>query len=224
MLLLGVEGSGRDRRSRFTVSAERAHAAIIADAQALIDRIAYTAVNPVAAGLVARPEDWPGVTLWKPTELDVKRPDAFFDARGTCPPVARVRIVQPPRPAMSPEDWRARLAFRIEQRVLAAHKKLRQEGRTFLGRAAVLAQSFVKRALSFEPKRLAAPAVAADRPGTLRRALKALKAFRLAYRDARTHWRAGDRAVEFPVGTWGMRREHSVTLAKGECLALRIGT
>ena len=43
---------------------ERRYSAIeILDDESLLDRIAYTVANPVAAGLVERVEDWPGVVL-----------------------------------------------------------------------------------------------------------------------------------------------------------------
>ncbi len=203
-------------------SSEHCHAAIVADDVALLDRIAYTVVNPVAAGLVARPEDWPGVSLWEPKELEIARPLAFFDPHGKCPEVARVRIVQPATPAISYGDWRARLAYRIWQRVLAAHRKTRRARRTFLGRAAVMAQSIMKRAISLEPKRRHLASVAAADPVAQKRALSLLKVFRLAYRDARDLWCAGDRDVRFPLGTWGMRRDHAVALVSGDDPMLRI--
>jgi len=45
-------------------SAEPCSAVQLADDEDIIDKIAYVAANPVAAGLVARPEDWPGLSIW----------------------------------------------------------------------------------------------------------------------------------------------------------------
>jgi putative transposase len=85
---------------------------------------------------------------------------------------------------------------------------MRAAGRVFAGRASVLAQSFVKRAKSFEPKRVIVPTVASKNP-TARRALLAIqKAFRIAYRQALNAWKARARDSVFPFGTWWMRVHH----------------
>jgi len=52
----------------------------------VIDKVAYVVANPVAAGLVAAPEQWPGLLLWREHEQTVERPAAYFSAKGESPP------------------------------------------------------------------------------------------------------------------------------------------
>lgn len=47
---------------------DRFSAIRILDDDALIDRIAYTATNPVAAGLVRDIDHWPGIAAWRPQD------------------------------------------------------------------------------------------------------------------------------------------------------------
>ncbi len=55
------------------------------DAQAQASRLVYDAVNGVAAGLVARPQDMPmrflDFGLWKTGFIEVERPPLYFDTR-----------------------------------------------------------------------------------------------------------------------------------------------
>jgi putative transposase len=90
-----------------------------------------------------------------------------------------------------------------------AHHKMRAAGRTFVGRAAVLAQSFIKRAKSFEPKRAVLPTAAGKNPKARKALLAIQKTYRFAYRQALAAWKAGARDSVFPFGTWWMRVHHS---------------
>ncbi len=175
-------------------SAEPCSAVLLADEQDVVDKIAYVAANPVAAGLVQKPEDWPGLSLWQEGVVDVQRPGAYSHENGASPE----RLV-----------LRRKLWFAIDVKVAEAHRKVRAAGRAFLGRAGVLAQSFVKRASSFEPKRALVPTLAARDPAARRVLLGIQRAFRVAYRVALSEWRDGARAVVFPFGTWWMRVHHA---------------
>lgn len=58
---------------------------LLADAEAVLDKLVYTILNPVAARLVERPEEWPGAIslieqIASGEEIVVKRP-GFFRAR-----------------------------------------------------------------------------------------------------------------------------------------------
>lgn len=68
-------------------------------------------------------------------------------------------------------------------------------GLRFLGRAAVLAASFVARATSYEGKRRLAPTVAAVCRDVRIRVLKEWRWFLGEYRKALTAWRGGERAA-----------------------------
>ena len=119
------------------------------------DKIAYVVANPVAAGLVRRPQDWPGLLVWGERELRAQRPSAYFLEEGTC---AREIVLHIERPAVRDGvsvpacEWRERVARGISTKVAAAHRKVMDAGRVFLGRAAVLASSFIRRAQSYETR------------------------------------------------------------------------
>jgi REP element-mobilizing transposase RayT len=195
-------------------ASEKTNLLPIADEQAVIDRIAYLATNPVSAGLVARPEDWPGVNLWRPGRVEVRRPAKYFDPEGPFPETVELRLVRPPRPALSEEEWERRLATAIKGRVLEAHRKMKAKGREFLGAAAVMAASFVKRAMSYENRREPLPKVAATEPLAKALMLKVRKVFLAKYREALRLWCKGQRDVMFPEGTWWLVRFHGAPVER----------
>ena len=197
-------------------AAEPCSAVVLADDQDILDKIAYTAVNPVAAGLVEQPEQWPGLCVWQPGRTVVERPHVYFADDGPCPAQLTLQVHPPVLRDTSEEGrdyWESRLDAVMRSKIAEAHRKVHAAGRSFLGRAAVLAESFVKRAKSFEPKRVLVPTIAAKDPNA-RRVLTGLqKAFRMAHRAALRAWRDGLRDVVFPFGTWGMRVFHSAFTA-----------
>ena len=184
------------------------------------DKIAYVAVNPVAAGLVKQPEDWPGFLAWGSRTFTTVRPTAYFSDEGTCPPELPLVLQPPPSregDERSPKEWRERVRGLIAGGVAAAHRSMHAEGRAFLGRDAVLGASFAQRARSYEEKRGVIPTFAARLPSVRRKLRRIERAFRASYRAALVLWRTGKRAVEFPHGTWGMQVFHSANV--GEPLA-----
>ena len=191
-------------------SAEPCSAVQLADDEDIIDKIAYVAANPVAAGLVARPEDWPGLSIWNEGTMVATKPQAYFRERGDCPDAVSLRVVPPPW--KHARDPRARIQAAIAYKVVQAHRKVRASGRGFLGQAAVLTGSFIKRAVSFEPKRVVIPTVAAKNPKARKALLAIQTAFRSAYRRALDAWKSGVRDVVFPPGTWWMRVHHGAVI------------
>ena len=184
---------------------------VLADDEDIIDKIAYVAVNPVAEGLVSRPEEWPGLSLWTEGTMTVAKPLAYFRERGECPDSVSLRVVPPQwTHARAPV---ARIRAAIAYKVMQAHRKVRMAGRGFVGRAAVLTGSFIKRAVSLEPKRVVVPTVAAKNPQARKTLLAIQKAFRAAYRRALEAWKAGVRDIVFPLGTWWMGVHHGAACA-----------
>jgi len=204
-------------------STEKSHALPLADDYAMIHRIAYIVTNPVKDGLVRRPEDWPGVLLWKPCEMPVRRPKVYFAEDGECPDEIVLRIVRPPRPLWPDEEWNRELERAIGLWVRIAHAKLAKEGRSFVGRDAVLSSSFLRQARSHERKREPIPKVAATEPLAKRILEFIRKKFLVEYREALREWRAKARDVVFPHGTWWMARHHAAAVAAGAGAALPDG-
>jgi hypothetical protein len=167
----------------------------------------------VAAGLVRRGIDWPG--LWSdPTLIGgegvvFERPKDFFRADGPLPATARLRF-QPPPGFEKPPELAAEILSRLRLAEDRAAADLAAGGRSFMGVARVLAQKPYARPASGEPHRGLSPRVACRNKWKRIEALLRLAEFGAAYRAALAAWRAGAREVMFPPGTWLMRIQHRV--------------
>ena len=180
----------------------------------VVDKVAYTLANPVAAGLVGRGRDWPG--LWSDpehvgTQVDVRRPAVFFRSKGPLPDQVQLELVVPPG-FRSPEEFRWRVAAALAEREAKAREALagqqpRQEGR---GRSSA---SPLPRPSPGEPRRQLRPRIAARDKWTRIAALRRLAAFLGAYREAWEAFRGGAREVLFPAGTYALRVVHGVRCA-----------
>ncbi len=164
---------------------ERRYSAIeILDDESLIDRIAYTVANPIAAGLVERVEDWPGLVLGPgyTEERAFSRGEGGDVAVTVHSPVSRQRV-------------RARVEGRIEEIARVRGR------RPVLGAAKVLRQNVF--GAPEEPKRSAAPECLAA-CAQLREAFrKRWREFIDAYRRASAAFRSGSLDVPFP--DWSFR-------------------
>jgi REP element-mobilizing transposase RayT len=183
------------------------------------DKIAYVVANPVAGGLVKQPEQWPGVVAWGEKKLRVERPKSYFQEEGTCPQTLTLSFERPRsldgRPA-GLREWKERVGRTIEAKVAEAHRKVVQAGREFLGRAQVLAESFIRRAQTYEVRFGVSPTFAA-KAHSVREALgRAERYFRKRYQRALAEWKQGVRAVVFPAGTWWMVVVHKAEAAVPE--------
>jgi REP element-mobilizing transposase RayT len=197
-------------------SAEQTNAVKLGDDDDVIEKMAYVITNPVDSGLVASPEEWPGVNLWGDKELRATRPDQYFDPMGTAPEAEVLAVASPPLSvgtSYEVADWRRRLTRAIARRVAEAHRLMAAAGLQFLGASGVLAQSFVQRARSYEVKRARVPQVAAKDRELRADMLRAIRVFQGAYRAALDAWRNGVRSVVFPFGTWWFRVHHAARIA-----------
>ena len=188
-------------------SSEKPSIVLLVSDEDVLDKMAYTMANPTAAGLVREPSEWPGVISRGLSERwDVDMPNVFFDPRGNLPRTVAVRLV---RPAifgeMSDESLARRLTQAVQELVNAAGDKLERLGQAFVGRAGVLRQAFSKTPLTSTNRRQLKPRVAARRLTARIDALRSFAAFVRSYRCALNAWRAGQRAVVFPAGTYALR-------------------
>jgi REP element-mobilizing transposase RayT len=180
------------------------------------DKIAYVVANPVAAGLVPKPEHWPGVALWGQAAQVVTRPASYFRDEGICPAQLTLTVEQPQSRDGRPvgfAEWNDRVGRTIARKVAAAHETLRKAGRRFLGRAVLLAQSFIQRARSYEQRFGVVPTFAAKARSVREELGRVERYFRARYRRALEQWRVGQRQVLFPAGTWGMVVLHGAATA-----------
>lgn len=182
----------------------------------VLAKIVYVLANPVAAGLVRRGNQWPG--LWSDPRAigggatPAERPEGFFRESGPLPANAELQLDLPP----GVDDAGAFIAAVCsaleaeEDRVAASRAR---EQRPFLGTARVLAQSCLAHPRRAEPFGRLNPAVAGKSRAVLTAALANLRQFRAAYREAFARWRDGARDVVFPPGTWAMRVHHGARCA-----------
>jgi REP element-mobilizing transposase RayT len=179
------------------------------------DKIAYVAANPVAAGLVSDPSAWPGLLAWGGREERVARPKRYFSDEGTCPEELVLVVEAPPtrsEDATWVQEWIERVRKVLARKVTEAREAVRAAGRAFLGREAVLATSFARRARSYEERRGVVPTFAAQSKAVRVKLRRLEQRFRAGYRAALADWRKGLRLVAFPHGTWGMRVFHAATV------------
>lgn len=191
-------------------SLEHTSVVLLPTVDAVLDEIAYVAANPVAAGQVEQPDQWPGVVQWRPgTTRVARRPDVYFDPHGTAPESVELKLVTPPQVEDSEEQWAERVRRAVAEKVRKAQEKVRASGKSFAGAAAVKARSFLDRAKSYEQKRRINPILAAKDALVRMKCLRDHRQFQRAYRAALLAWQAGDRLVSFPIGTWWMRVHHA---------------
>ena len=183
---------------------------------AIVEKIAYVLANPVAAGAVFVPDEWPGaksrVDDIGQTVLKTNRPKVYFDAE-KWPEIAKLSIGLPPM--ISDNDakaFREDVAKALATEVAMARATIAPEN--VLGAKCAITISPETRSKAIEPTRKRNPTFAVGRGhGDIAAiAARAVTAFRTAYRTAIELWCAGDRNVEFPAGTWWMRVFHAVNI------------
>ncbi len=178
----------------------------------VVEKIAYVLANPVAAGLVERGCDWPG--LWSaPAQfggapLPAPRPATFFRESGYLPVIEHLELTPPPG-FESADDFKARVVAALTRREEQAQAELARNGRSFAGRARVMAQDPFERPASREARRQLNPRIASRDKWKRIEALSRLKEFLSAYREAWAKRRAGGNVL-FPCGTYLLRVLHGV--------------
>jgi hypothetical protein len=194
------------RREAFWSSDPPNFVALEAD-EDVIDAVAYVIANPSAAGLVADPAEWPGViTPVCGVQMEVSRPTVFFRKKGKMPPSVELSVVPPDLASCDGvQDVLARLRAAVDEKLRLAALEVRESGRSFLGRAGVLAANLWSSATTPEPFHSREPRIAAAAREVRRLALERLRAFCGRYAQALESWCAGDRSVVFPAGTYMMR-------------------
>jgi len=181
---------------------------------AIVEKIAYVLANPVAAGAVLDPDEWPGaktrVSDIGQTILKTQCPKVYFDAE-KWPEVAELPIKLPPT-ITDAKAFQKAVAKALEHEVARARATIAPEN--ILGAKQAMTISPETRSKTPEPTRKLNPTFAAGRGhGDIAAiAARAVTAFRSAYRAALKKWRNGNRDTTFPTGTWWMRVFHSVNI------------
>jgi REP element-mobilizing transposase RayT len=183
------------------------------DPSDVLAKAAYVLANPVAAGLVKRGAEWPG--LWTApaqigtTKLTGRKPKAFFSPKGHLPESVELELTVPPGFA-SGEEFRSLLVTELRDLEDEHQRRLASQGRRFLGVARVLTQNPFAHLAPGERRFGLKPRIAAHDKWKRIVGLLWIKSFEQQYRDSLRSWRTGIRDVVFPAGTYLMRLMHGV--------------
>jgi REP element-mobilizing transposase RayT len=197
-------------------SSEQACVVKLVGREAVMDKLVYTAANPVQDDLVERVHHWPGVTglaeLLTGRPLRATRPRHFFRPDGPMPEAVEMRLTIPPE--LGPEaEVLAQLRERVRQVEAERKAERRRTGGRVCGRRAVLAQSWRHQPASYEPRRNLRPRVAVRSKWARIEALLRNRAFIVEYASARARWRERG-PTTFPPGTYWLRRFAYVPVAE----------
>ena len=186
--------------------------------EAVVEQVIYAIVNPVAAGLVYEPSQWPGVTAavrdLGRRVLSADKPGFYFTgARWACSASLMLTLPACLR-ALGEETAYALLEAELARQLAEARAKVKRNGWTVMGRVKAQNVSPYRCAKSWEELGKLRPHVAAGRGQKEARiaALARLVDFRRRHREAKRRWCAGDRTAVFPFGTFWMRVHHGVAV------------
>lgn len=121
-------------------ASEQASYVRLLDAEAVINKIAYTLCNPVQAGLVKRGKDWPGLRYGRPGSYPVRRPDVFFREEGSMPESVVLEITTPSLDGMSRREAQRRIDDVVAETEQGERERVLRESGRFLGADAVKRQ------------------------------------------------------------------------------------
>ena len=205
-LLAKAQNASLDRCENFW-SSGKASAVLLVSEQDVLDKMAYTLANPTAAGLVKAPTEWPGVMSRQFGEhREIEMPDIFFDEDGALPDSVTLEFTRPPILAsLSDVAVYTTLSSKVADIARRTREEMLANGKRFLGREAILRQSFDSAPESLPARRTLSPRVASKSVVLRIAAIARLRAFLKAYRAALLEWRTGDREVAFPLGTYAKR-------------------
>lgn len=214
-LLARSQNCLRGRRENFWAS-EQASVVRLLDRNAVLDKLVYTAANPILAHLVDRVYHWPGVNglaaLLKARTMKASRPRHFFRLNGEMPQEVELQLSIPPELGPA-SDVIAELRARINAVELEHDTLRRHTGKRVLGRRAVLQQSWRSYPISDEPRRKLRPHMASRNRWAKMEALLRNRVFIEQYVRARDALREGI-PIPFPPGTYWLRRFANVPVAE----------
>ncbi len=174
----------------------------------VLAKIAYVLANPVAAGLVRRGSEWPG--LWSPPDriggppLQVQRPDHFYRRSGPMPEKVELRLFCPDG-FVTVDEFRRQLIAAVTDMEDRTAREMVEAGRTFQGACTVVEQEPHARPAPVEPRRGLNPRIAARDSWRRRDAIERMKSFLSDYRIALEQFAQGVHDALFPDGTYWMR-------------------
>jgi len=170
--------------------------------------------NPVAAGLVSSPEEWPGlISTSFEQKWEVKRPEYYFGKASELPEVATLEMSRPPiLEDVSSEKIQGMIDDAVRNKVEMKKRQMREKGEEFAGVDAILNTPSSKKATSEEPLGATIPRVGAKNKTLRIKLIKIAREWVRSYREALKSWIGGLRETVFPAGTFAMQRQFQVTV------------
>lgn len=183
----------------------------------VMDKLAYLMANPVAGQLVAHGRDWPGVRrMWQVGQesVTVKRPEIFYRKGTKMPDEATLTFTRPPAFShLDDEQASVALCQAVAEREAAERKHILARKGRFMGVDAILRQRLTATPKTYARKFGMSPRIGAKNKWARTEAVRRLAEWVEAYKKAYEAFRAGHREVEFPAGTYAMRRFAGVCCA-----------
>lgn len=185
--------------------------------EAFIEDLAYLIGNPSAAGVVKRPEDYPGVIVL-PKQLGrlrlvVIKPKLPYFRSSRWPPTVEIVLTLPQWVVDhygGEDEVRRAVKEELEELLSEIHRERRAEGKGYLGAKRAVKISHDVRSTKPEERGRINPLfkVGRGQVALARAKLREIRGWYARYDDCRERWTAGDREVVWPSGTWWMRVFH----------------
>ncbi|MEQ8454892.1 MAG: hypothetical protein RID81_32920 [Sandaracinaceae bacterium] len=185
--------------------------------EAFVEDLAYIIANPVAAGVVKRPEDYPGVIVL-PKQLGrrriiARRPNLPYFRSARWPAKVEITLTLPQWVVDhygSEEAVRREVKVELEGLLSEIHRERAAEGKGYLGAKRAVRISHEVRSTRVEERGRINPLfkVGRGQVALARAKLREIRGWYACYDDCRERWTSGDRNVVWPAGTWWMRVFH----------------
>jgi REP-associated tyrosine transposase len=211
-------------------------ATVLIGEQTIVEKIAYTITNPVAAGVV------PLHTRWKLNQNHSKipllstlgaikrrkrnrlpRPKNYFKAQGSAVADYGILTLEPP-PEMDEEKFYQELESCVKKKEKELQELHKHSNKPFLGMKNSIQTGPQYMPLKTEKNSQLNPLLACSDPTRLIGEKIILKQFRHAHKECRIKVLAGKRAVIFPEGTYVMLKLFSVKTAPLEFVLRELNT
>jgi putative transposase len=184
--------------------------------EAIIEKIAYTLANPVAARAVQQAHQWSGAkNLVKEIGIgsrQVSRPKFYFNATSHKWPKEIGLFVKLPPMLVDATGLHRDVAERIAKEEKKARKNGSRRSNSKKHQASRISPYTCATGKETQFTRISTISVGQGNIDAYDKAIAASKAFRAAYRKALAKWQSGDRDVSFPQGTWWMREFHRANI------------
>jgi len=181
-------------------------------ADAVLEEIAYVLANPVAAGAVRDPREWPGLRTriadMGRTTIRGLRPEHYFGRRKTLPADSSFAVEMPPIAVekYGVEGVKRKVAEALEAKIAEARAEIRKKGWTYQGATRAMKVSPFKQAVAYEVFGARNPDLSTFglAPEEAARVKRDYIDFHRAYQDCRRRMLEGETDVLWPPGTWAM--------------------